>query len=90
MFIIFVYDIASEKRLPKVLKKSRSYLTWVQNSVLEGELTVGQFERFKQELFNIVDLDEDSLVFYTFRTKNYLDRQGYGVEKGGNSETLFF
>lgn len=81
MFIIFVYDISSKKRLPKVLKKSRAYLHWVQNSVFEGELTPAQFEVFKTEILNIINRKEDSLIFYTFRTKAYSKRECYGVEK---------
>ena len=34
MFVILVYDVG-EKRVAKVLKICRKYLTWVQNSVLE-------------------------------------------------------
>ena len=36
MYIILVYDV-SEKRVFKVLKIARKYITWIQNSVLEGE-----------------------------------------------------
>ena len=38
MFIILVYDVG-EKRVAKVLKICRKYLNWVQNSVLEGEIS---------------------------------------------------
>ena len=37
MFVILVYDI-KEQRVTKVLKKCREYLSWVQNSVFEGEI----------------------------------------------------
>jgi hypothetical protein len=37
MFVIVVYD-ANEKRVNKFLKTLRKYLTWVQNSVFEGEI----------------------------------------------------
>ena len=38
MFVIMVYDVG-KKRVAKVLKKSRKYLHWVQNSVFEGEIS---------------------------------------------------
>jgi CRISPR-associated endonuclease Cas2 len=38
MFLILVYDV-NEKRVNKVLKTCRKYLHWVQNSVLEGEIS---------------------------------------------------
>ena len=40
MYLIMVYDI-NEKRVKKVLKIGRKYLDWIQNSVLEGEITEG-------------------------------------------------
>ena len=38
MYIILVYDIG-EKRVGKMLKLCRQYLSWIQNSVFEGEIT---------------------------------------------------
>jgi len=86
MFIILVYDVG-QKRVSKVLKTARKYLYWVQNSVLEGELTEAQFENFKHELKKIIKEEYDSLIFYTFRTTKYSERELIGVKKGG--EELF-
>ena len=85
MFVILVYDI-SEERVAKVLKIARKYLNWVQNSVLEGELTRAQLERLKAELNRVIDRETDSLIFYKFRTKSYFEREIMGIEKapGGN------
>lgn len=82
MFIILVYDVG-QKRVSKVLKTARKYLYWVQNSVLEGELTEAQFEKFKHELTSIIRKEYDSLIFYTFRTTKYSERELIGVKKGG-------
>ena len=49
MYVVLVYDVSVE-RVAKVLQVGRKYLTWVQNSVLEGELTPAQFARLKAEL----------------------------------------
>ena len=38
MYVIIVYDVG-EKRVGKMLKLCRQYLCWIQNSVLEGELS---------------------------------------------------
>ena len=43
MFVIMFYDVG-EKRVNKVLKTARKYLTWIQNSVLEGDLTPATLE----------------------------------------------
>ena len=82
MFVVMVYDI-NEERVSKVLKISRKYLNWVQNSVLEGELTRAQLERLKAELLDVIDEGEDSVIFYKLRTTAYLQREILGVLKGG-------
>ncbi len=76
-----VYDIR-EKRVAKVLKIVRKYLTWVQNSVLEGEITDAKFMKLKYELKGVINEKEDSIVFYIFREKTYTDRKIMGTEKG--------
>lgn len=76
-----VYDI-SEKRVTKVLKIGRKYLTWIQNSVLEGEISPTKFTKMKYELKKVINKDEDSIIFYIFRNKLYTNREIMGKEKG--------
>lgn len=87
MFVIMVYDV-EVKRVGKVLKTGRKYLYWVQNSVLEGNINESSFKRLKMELIRIIDPDYDSVIFYTFRTTRYSDREIMGIEKGGESQFL--
>ena len=87
MYLIMVYDIA-EERVYKVLKTARKYLTWVQNSVLEGEISDAGFERLKMELREIIEEDEDSVIFYTMRTTKYTSRENMGVVKGGEQQII--
>ena len=87
MFVIMVYDI-SEKRVQKVLKTSRQYLYWVQNSVFEGEITNASFAKLKMELRKIIDEEYDSILFYTFRTTKYSERENIGIIKGGQNLIL--
>jgi len=86
MYLIMVYDI-KVKRVTKVLKTARKYLTWVQNSALEGEITNAKFEKLKAELKGVIKEEEDSILFYIFRTKMYTSRESIGVEKG-KQETI--
>lgn len=80
MYLIMVYDI-NEKRVNKVLKISRMYLTWVQNSVLEGEITSARFERLKSDLKEVINEEEDSIIFYILRTTKYSKREFMGTRK---------
>lgn len=38
MFVILTYDVG-EKRVNRVRKTLKKYLTWTQNSVFEGQIT---------------------------------------------------
>ena len=77
-----VYDI-NEERVNKVLKIGRKYLEWVQNSVLEGEITEAKFEKLKMELMNTINPEEDSVIFYIMRATKYTAREIMGIRKGG-------
>lgn len=83
MYVIMVYDV-NEKRVNKVLKIGRKYLNWVQNSVLEGEITVSKYEKLKMELLDKINKDEDSIIFYILRTTMYSKREIIGLTKGGS------
>lgn len=83
MFIILVYDVG-EKRVAKVLKTCRKYLNWVQNSVLEGEISEANYKKLKIELSKIIDKEEDSVIFYILRTTKYSERETLGIKKGGD------
>ena len=87
LFVILVYDF-NEKRVAKALKIARKYLHWVQNSVFEGEISEANYKKLKIELQNIMHHDEDSIIFYTFRTQKYSKREEFGLKKGGEEFIL--
>lgn len=80
MYVILVYD-AAPKRGAKILKYLRTKLHWVQNSVFEGEVTDSSFEELKKGLATILNKEHDSVIYYTFDSKNYFERGILGVEK---------
>uniref|UniRef100_A0A7C3MJ16 CRISPR-associated endoribonuclease Cas2 n=1 Tax=Dictyoglomus thermophilum TaxID=14 RepID=A0A7C3MJ16_DICTH len=87
MYIIMVYDV-NQKRVNKVLNTARKYLEWIQNSVLEGEITEAKYERLKREIELIIDEEEDSVIFYIMRTTKYSERQIIGIEKNKREQIL--
>lgn len=87
IYIILVYDV-SEKRVFKVLKIARKYITWVQNSVLEGELSVSSFYRLKEEIKKVININEDSISFYIIRDLKYTTKENIGIIK--NYDEKFF
>jgi len=87
MFVILVYDFG-EKRVSKALKICRKYLTWVQNSVFEGEITEGNLKKLKIELIKKMDKNEDSIIIYTFNNTKYSKKEIVGFEK--NKPSVFY
>ena len=80
MYVILVYDV-EVKRVARVLKVARKYLTWVQNSVLEGELTRAQYVRLKDEIRREIEEENDSVIFYIVRHEGLVRREQMGLEK---------
>ncbi len=80
MYVILVYDIG-EKRVGKMLKLCRQYLNWIQNSVFEGELTPSQLHELKMRSNKIMDVEVDSLIIFTSRNQDWLDKEVIGKEK---------
>ena len=85
-FFIAVYDV-DRRRVAKMLKLMRRYLTWVQNSVLEGELTESKFQTLRHEAAKLMG-EGDSVIFYRLREERYADRIVLGQERGENSRFL--
>lgn len=53
----------------------------MQNSVFEGEITVGKLEKCKRELFSVIKKDEDSVYFYEMEFKIACNKKVLGQEK---------
>lgn len=55
----FVFYDIGEKRVNKVFKVCKKYLTHFQKSVFRGEITPSNIISLKNELYKIIDEDED-------------------------------
>ncbi len=77
MHIIAIYDIG-EKRVGKVLKTFRKYLTWIQNSVFQGDITKAKLQQLQNELLDIIDSDYDSIVFFKMRSDQVFHKEFVG------------
>ena len=79
MKVILVYDIATEEpkdqqRLNKVRKIVRRYITQIQKSVFEGEITKSKLERMKTEILSVVDKERDSVIIYVLEDNAKYER----------------
>ncbi|PBC88257.1 CRISPR-associated protein Cas2 [Caldicellulosiruptor bescii] len=63
----------------------KKYFTWVQNSVFEGEITLGKLEKCKRELLSVIEKNEDSVYFYEMEYKLVCNKKVLGQEKNYDS-----
>ncbi len=87
MYVIIVYDV-SPKRVTKVCHFLRRYLNWVQNSVFEGELTEAELMIVENELKDLINEDEDSIIIYQLSSEKLLKKKHIGIKKAEPSTII--
>lgn len=86
VYAIVVYDMeANRTRL--LLKLCRRYLTHVQNSVFEGEITEGDLESLRTQIEDCLEPDESAII-YELSSKKYVDRTVFGEDPTEDSRFL--
>jgi len=78
MYVVMVYDLEAE-RTQKALKIGRRYLTHVQNSVLEGEISEGDLAQLKNEIDDLLKPGESTII-YELSSDSLLNRTVYGQD----------
>lgn len=86
--MILVYDIG-EKRVGKMLKLCRKYLSWIQNSVFEGDITEVRLKELILSAEKIMKKEEDdSLIIFSSRSDKFLEKQIIGKERSSTDNFL--
>lgn len=84
MYVVLVYDISQEgngaRRWSRIFKICKKYLSHIQDSVFEGELSNAQLESLKQELNRYIDKELDSVILFKSRQEKWLDKEFWGKE----------
>lgn len=84
MYIVLVYDINQnnngQKRWSHIFKTCKKYLTHIQNSVFEGEISKVQLVKLRQELDLYIDKEFDSVIIFKSRQEKWLDKEFWGRE----------
>ncbi|MFC7155073.1 CRISPR-associated endonuclease Cas2 [Halomarina halobia] len=86
MYVVLVYDMRAE-RTGRMLRLCRRYLTHVQNSVLEGEISKGDLERLRGEIEDTLEPGESTII-YELSSDTLLDRTVYGEDPTEDSRFL--
>ncbi len=76
MYVVTVYDLEAE-RTQKALKIGRRYLSHVQNSVLEAEISEGDLTKLKNEIDDLLKPEESAIIYELF-SDTLLSRTVYG------------
>ena len=86
MFVILTYDVG-EKRVNRIRKTLKKYLTWTQNSVFEGQITEAKLHKCLAEVNKSLDKNDDSLYVYMVGNIHNINKRVVGKEK--NYDELF-
>lgn len=74
MYIVLVYDIsqseAGQKRWSRIFKICKKYLSHIQNSVFEGEISKPQLMQLKKEMQPYINEELDSIIILKAGRKN--------------------
>jgi len=77
-----------EKRVGKMLKLCRRYLSWIQNSVFEGEISEVKLKELVLHAKVLMDEEVDSLIIFKSRDERWLDKQIVGRERSSLDQIL--
>jgi CRISPR-associated protein Cas2 len=86
VYVVVVYDMEAD-RTQRMLKLCRRYLTHVQNSVLEGEISKGDLQRLRGEIEELL-VDGESVIVYELSSDTLLNRTVYGDDPTEDSRFL--
>ena len=91
MYVVLLYDINQsdngQKRWKHVFTTCKKYLSHIQNSVFEGEISKVQLVKLQQELKPYIDEKLDSVIIFKNRQEKWLDKEFWGKEE---DKTDFF
>ena len=78
MFEPFSQEENGARRWSRIFKICKKYLTHIQNSVFEGELSKGQLAQLQKELKEYIDKELDSVIIFKSRQEKWLDKEFWG------------
>lgn len=85
-YAFLFYDVG-EKRVQKVFKICKKYLSHFQKSVFRGEMTPSRFIDLRKELNGVINKEEDFICIIKLMNDNVFGEEilgNYGVENGEN------
>lgn len=86
-YAIVFYDIG-EKRVQKVFKICKKYLSHFQYSVFRGEITPSKLISMKNELNKVINKEEDFICIIKTFNDNVFDEEIIGCKKSESDDLI--
>ena len=86
-YAFLFYDVG-EKRVQKVFKVCKKYLTHYQKSVFRGDMTPSKFISLRSELNKVIDKDEDFVCIIKLMNDNVFGEEILGCPRKDIGESL--
>jgi len=84
----FVFYDVNEKRVQKVFKVCKKYLSHFQYSVFRGEMTPSKLIKLKKELNSVIDKSEDFICIIKLMNDNVFGEEILGSSNKSTGEDL--
>lgn len=86
-YAFLFYDVG-EKRVQKVFKICKKYLSHFQKSVFRGKMTSSKFMQLRGELNRVIDEEEDFVCIIQLMNDKVFGEEIFGNQKNENGEML--
>lgn len=84
----FVFYDVGEKRVQKVFKVCKKYLSHFQKSVFRGDMSPSKLISFKKDINKVIDKEEDFVCIIKVLNDNVFGEEILGSKSNNNGEDL--
>lgn len=88
-YAFLFYDV-NEKRVAKVFKVCKKYLSHFQKSVFRGDITPSKLLQLKNDLNKVIVKEEDFVCIIKLKNDNVYGEDVLGNQKNNTGEDLIF
>lgn len=86
-YAFLFYDV-NEKRVQKVFKVCKKYLSHFQKSVFRGEITPSKLISLRKDLNKVINKNQDFICIIKLLNDNIFDEEILGVQSNNTGEDL--
>ena len=86
-YAFLFYDVG-EKRVQKVFKVCKKYLSHYQRSVFRGEITPSKLIDLRKDIKKVIDKNEDFICIIKMLNANVFEEEVLGINNNATGEDL--